>query len=300
MFNIDENQSMASTFNKRQRPQTAKSQPRFMQKIHGEIEKDNTFKMKQFYYRDLALIRFNENENAQVVNENQFLKIFLLRNNDPFWKTIDYVQTNVKSQVGIGTPIVIKFYADLEPKNKDNRLSYNHSKFGKESEIKNELIYCLKQCYKICEHIQRVHMFEILKMRVQFMKDDDGKIWLNYARDIVARKLKFDVEKHLILKEVQDINNQATAELVRQVNEHLDTAKSVKNIYSIYKVMEKHYNIMKTSIGVDQMLDEDSQIIEEEAITEDVYKTLRPGSPYKLKELVNQKKFSPKKYINEK
>ena len=132
------------------------------------------------------------------------------------------------------------------------------------------------------------------------MKDDDGKIWLNYARDIIAQKIKFDLEKHMILKEVQDINNQAKAELVRQVNLHLDTTKSAKNIYSIYKVMEKHYNIMKDNIGVNDMLDEDSSVVEREIITEKAYKSLRPGSPYKLKELVNQKNFSPKKYITHK
>lgn len=132
------------------------------------------------------------------------------------------------------------------------------------------------------------------------MIDDDGEIWLNHATDIIARKLKFDLERHMILKEVQDINNQAKVELVRQINIHLDTTKSVKNIHSIYKVMEKHYNIMKNTLGIDTMLNEDSGVLEKEAITEDVFQSLRPGSPYKLKELIDQKKFSPKKYVESK
>lgn len=59
-------------------------------------------------------------------------------------------------------------------------------------------------------------------MRVQFVKDDDGKVWLNYAKDIVVRKIKFDVEKHHIMKEVQMINNQAKFELVQEINNHID------------------------------------------------------------------------------
>ena len=76
--------------------------------------------------------------------------MFLLRNNDPFWKTVDYIQTNVKSQVGLGTPIVIKFYADLakDPENPE-RIKYDLEQFPEDEDIKDELVYCLKQCYKI-------------------------------------------------------------------------------------------------------------------------------------------------------
>jgi len=132
------------------------------------------------------------------------------------------------------------------------------------------------------------------------MKDDDGKIWLNYARDIVARKIKFDYEKHFILQEVLDENKQAKVELVNEINNHLNTAKSAKNIYSIYKVMEKHYSSMKEGMGIDKWLKDDSFSNEHELITENAFKTIRPGSPYKLKELVDKKKFSPKKFVNQK
>lgn len=124
---------------------------------------DKSFKLKNFFYRDIALIRYVSDEHAQMVNEKQFTKIFLLRNNDPYWRTVDYVQTNVKAKIGIGIPIVIKFYADLEEDpNNLHRLTYDYKKYGEDELIRNELIYCLKQCYKICEYVQRVHLYEIL------------------------------------------------------------------------------------------------------------------------------------------
>lgn len=154
LFEENSDDKTPATKTKRKaRPRTAmhsKSTPRYLQPIHGEARKDDSFAIKSFFYRDLVLVRYKESQRAQIINEKQFINIFLLRNNDPYWKTVDYVQTNVKCQVGLGTPIVIKFYADLEqdPEN-PQRLKYDFEKYGEDKFIKNELIYCLKLCYKI-------------------------------------------------------------------------------------------------------------------------------------------------------
>lgn len=77
-----------------------------------------------------------------MLNEKQFINYFLLRNNDPFWLKVDYIQANVKAQVGLGTPIVIKFYADLgqDPEHPEG-IKYDYERFGADKEIKNELVY---------------------------------------------------------------------------------------------------------------------------------------------------------------
>jgi len=134
---------------RRVRPKTANRSsniPRYLQGIHGSVSKDDSFDVRSFFYRDLAVIRYFKNQRAQVIQENKFIKIFLLRNNDPFWRTVDYIQTNVKSQVGIGTSIVIRFYSDLEPDPKNpDRIQYDLDKFQDDEEIKDEMTYCLKQ-----------------------------------------------------------------------------------------------------------------------------------------------------------
>jgi hypothetical protein len=78
--------------------------------------------------------------------KNKLVNIFLLRNNDPFWKSVDYIQCNVKSQVGLGIPIVIKFYADLQSRNPANpdRLVYDYERYGSDVDIKSEFVFCLK------------------------------------------------------------------------------------------------------------------------------------------------------------
>ena len=97
-------------------------------------------------------------------------------------------------------------------------------------------------------------------MRIQFVKDDDGKIWLYYAKDIAARKIEFDYEKHLILKEVQQINNQAKKDLIKELDQHLGTAKSTKRIHGIFKVMDRHYDNIKDQTGIEEILQEDPEI----------------------------------------
>lgn len=106
--------------------------------------------------------------------------------------------------------------------------------------------------------MQRVHLYEILKMRVQFMKDDDGKVWFNYAKDIVVRKIKYDLAKQLVIKEVQQINMQAKKELITELNRHLDKAKSAKAIHGIYNVMDKHYGEIKDQSKIEEVLRPDS------------------------------------------
>lgn len=224
------------------------------------------------------------------------MNVFLLKNSDPFWKTLDYLQSNVKAQVGLGTPIVIKFYPDLSSKHPDHadRLHYDYTQFGEDHKIENEFIYCLKQWYKIWEYLQRVHLFEVLTMRAQFTKDDDGKIFFVYVKDLNVRKIPPDFEHQIILEEVQNINQEAKERLVNEINSHLDNTKSHKKIHSIYETMNNHYSGIKNGIGVTELYGKDYLETEQDKIAEDAFKTLRPESPYKLNELINQKNFKEK------
>ena len=49
-----------------------------------------------------------------MVRDTEFINDFRRRANDDYWKTIDCVQTIVKSKTGIGHPIFILFYAPMK------------------------------------------------------------------------------------------------------------------------------------------------------------------------------------------
>lgn len=109
------------------------------------------------------------------------------------WKRIRYIQTCIRSKTGVGKPIIIQFYAPLpvtKPGDKYATIRYDYRSQGDEiSMIRNgdDYGYCIKQCYKICYYIQKMHNIDILKMRGEFAKDDNGTIWFMYANQIHRR-----------------------------------------------------------------------------------------------------------------
>jgi hypothetical protein len=133
----------------------------------------------------VALVIYKD-ESVQVVSDAGFMNTFLKRANDDFWKTIGCIQTNIKSRLGCGTPVIIKFFAPVNPDDPEDEIIYDYKAFGQDEELIkiDSHQYCLKQCYKMCYYIQKVYQYEVLKMRTEFMKDENGTIWFFYATQI--------------------------------------------------------------------------------------------------------------------
>lgn len=89
---------------------------------------------KTIYYKDVALIRYKD-ESVQVVNDTGFMNTFLKRANDEYWKQVSCIQTNVKSKIGCGTPIIIKFYAPIDYEEPDNEITYDYKALGGDKEL---------------------------------------------------------------------------------------------------------------------------------------------------------------------
>ena len=101
---------------------------------------------KSIYYKDVALIRYKTDGLVQVVNETGFMNTFLKRANDEYWHSVSYIQTNIKSKLGCGTPIIIKFYAPLDPEDVEAEIPYDFRSLGPDEELirSDEYQYCLK------------------------------------------------------------------------------------------------------------------------------------------------------------
>ena len=74
--------------------------------------------------------------------------------------------------------------------------------------------YCLKQCYKMCYYVQKMHNHEILKMRAEFTKDDNGTIWFTYASRIHSREIISNDEQKVRTKKITYINKEHQALLI--------------------------------------------------------------------------------------
>ena len=110
----DEDTNIKMSFNQIKPQFKSKSEAINLVKVNSESNQPEITD-KSLFYKDVAIFRFLDNT-AQVFSDSSFLNIFYRRTNSPYWRKLDYVQTNIKSKIGIGKPIFIKFYADLDSK----------------------------------------------------------------------------------------------------------------------------------------------------------------------------------------
>lgn len=83
----------------------------------------------------------------RVVNDHGFMNTFLKRAAHEYWFSVIYIQTNIKSKHGCGTPIVVKFYAPIDMNNLDAEIVYDFRALGTDAELArsgDDYAYCLK------------------------------------------------------------------------------------------------------------------------------------------------------------
>lgn len=147
---------------------------------------------KSIHYKDVALIRErilpeevqtvfdgHKQDILRIVNDTGFMKTFQQRAAHEYWHSVLYIQTNVKSKIGCGTPIVVKFRAPLKSESLDQEIVYDYQALGDDADLVingREERYCLKQCYKMCYYVQKVHNQEILRMKAEFTRDENGTV----------------------------------------------------------------------------------------------------------------------------
>ena len=134
---------------------------------------------------------------VHVVNKMGLKFLFRRKEEDSHWKAIECIQSNVKSMIGCGYPIIVNFYAPITKEGRDVKIVYDTKQFPSDSVLikHDEQEYCLKLVYKMCYFIQTHHKFDILRMKCHFVKDDNKVIWLQYVKDIWSRQtFQFDQE----------------------------------------------------------------------------------------------------------
>ena len=73
----------------------------------------------------------------------------------------------------------------------------------------------------MCYYIAKVHEIEILKMRCEFCKDENGTIWFFYASQIQARPIKGKgPNATYAMKKVNHVNKANKDHLLKELAEH--------------------------------------------------------------------------------
>jgi hypothetical protein len=133
-------------------------------------------------------------EYMKVVKELEFTYEFRRRANDQEWLTFNCIQTCVKAKT-IGTPIYVHFLAPINEVTPGKEIEYGlHARnMPDDMELlrsgtpEDDEMYAQKQCYKIAHYVQKVYHQEILQMKAEFLKDDNGNIWFYYVTGLQTR-----------------------------------------------------------------------------------------------------------------
>lgn len=121
----------------------------------------------------------------------------------------------------------------------------------------------------MCHYIQKVRNVEILQMRVEFLKDENGNLWFVHAKDIHTRKKKDKLtisgqgSKRIadaLANHQQRQHDNLTEELAEyEVSVQPDPATKYQRFgqghlepkNEMLSLMEDYYETLKTDIGID-------------------------------------------------
>ena len=91
------------------------------------------------------------------------------KSNKNHWEQVEWIQSCIKDWFGVGTPIVIHYFAPLDETTPDEVMTYDISWFDKEVIPKDKKFYVNWVIQKICYYISMIYNYEILKMKVFFL-----------------------------------------------------------------------------------------------------------------------------------
>lgn len=224
-----------------------------------------------------------------MLSENGFMVTFGKRANDDFWKSVISVQTNVKAQIGCGTPIIVNFFAPVNKDSLADEIKYDFRSLGDDEDLlirNDERKYCLKQCYKMCYYVTQLYQCEIIRMRCEFVKDHNRTIWFTHASKIWARPnmqaAKASEEQERRIKRINEENRQKYMEMMQRQAE-VREAEGSTLCQNLGKMMDAHYLKLKTDAGLDDASQSSGELDEE---TEAAFRKLRPRANHKLMDLL--------------
>ena len=151
----------------------------------------------------LAAIYANNESNykkistVKVVAEKVFNDMFadLKKSKQTLGNIINYIQTTVKDEKGVGQAIDIRFRAplnDLDEDTQKEEINYDFNSLGEDLDLlkqKRFKRYAEKQCLKMAYYLQKVRNIEVLAMDAEFLKDDSDNVWFSYASKIQYRNI---------------------------------------------------------------------------------------------------------------
>ena len=215
-----------------------------------------------------------------------FQLIFEKRSGDPYWKTISYIQTVLKCKYGIGEIIEVMYYSHDNPEKKADHDLNNAGEVQEDSA--EELLsaehpnkYCLLLIQRIAYFLERYCQFELLRMKAEFMKDENGKIWLTWGTKISVRPTKW---KHNQGEKKSGLNYAFNKQdFMDDLESNVEPPLESHEAQRLARYMSEHYEVIKTNTGVNKLFEKEPPDMK----TNEAFALLRPMTPYTFEELLD-------------
>lgn len=240
------------------------------------------------YGKEIALIRYyskgHDNETpiqhpqdeqgpVRIALESEFFEMMFERGGSSLWKSLVYIQTVLKSKVGLNE-VIMASYDSSEPFEKSDA-SLNILKKT------NPELYCAVVMRKINKAFKNYVHYEILGMECEFMKDDNGDIWLYYVRRLFVKRLPE-------VKKIQPIEEtfQEKQERQKKVIEHIEAvgrcSPANTNTSRLMGIMQDEFEEVKAKTRIEEVLRPRPKDI----LSISAYERLRPRAKYSFEQMV--------------
>lgn len=227
----------------------------------------------------------------RVLLENEFAVLMYERAGSGIWKTISYIQSILKCKQGVGDSVVYTYYSHDA---NDWKAIEALRKAGQEDNEEEEEYLARNSPEEYCKLIsRRIAYFlatyaqtELLRMKTEFMKDDNGKLWLTFASKISVRDIKVEqAETALTFKRVELISPTNRQNVLNELSMYTSKNLLSPNARRISDVMEEHYETIKSKSGINKLFDPEPP----DAESNNAFSRLRPLIPYTLDQLLDPK-----------
>jgi hypothetical protein len=170
-----------------------------------------------------AVYLLDQQEMSEVFEHSKNGRLVSIANTDKYWTKIELIQTNIRAIQGCGAPIIVNFYAPIDKRDPMKQIDYDFRALGEDEDLirGDPEMYCLKQVYKYCYFISKLHQIEIIRMKCEFAQDFHGSIWFQYASQIFVRP-NIDAKKAMNdeIERIKRINQAHREKLVCEIEEH--------------------------------------------------------------------------------
>lgn len=90
-----------------------------------------------------------------------------------------------RTKHGVGEIFTVEFY----PQREQSEVNYTEEQDNeKDLMVTEPKEYCMLICKRMHYLLKENSNCEILKLRAEFMRDDDGKIWFTYAPELLIKQ----------------------------------------------------------------------------------------------------------------